>query len=60
MTVKEFKEWVNEIPEEYDDMDLEITTYSDDGPESFYRYDLGCGLGFGVYDIEIYREENWE
>lgn len=37
MTVKEFKQWINEIPEEYDDMDLEITTYSDDGPEGFYR-----------------------
>lgn len=53
MTVKEFKEWVNEIPEEYDDMELEVTTYSEGGPETYFLQYISGSLGVYSYCIEI-------
>lgn len=58
MTVKEFKEWINEIPEEYDDESIGICFYSiEGGPETFYSYDIENHKGYGTYYIEIYEKE---
>lgn len=58
MTVKELKEWINEIPEEYDDESVGICSYSiEGGPETFYSYDIESYKGYGTYYIEIYEKE---
>lgn len=58
LTVKEFKEWVNKIPDEYDDVDVGICFDSIDGSsEIAYTYDIEGNKMCGTYYLEIYERE---
>lgn len=61
MTIKELKEWINEIPEGYNNMEIELYVATDCGAMygKVYHidgYDLNIG---GVYSIDFDLREKF-